>query len=395
MRSTLGGVVFLVLLVAGCGSAPPATPPADTPAPTVWDPRADALDQHSGIWAHHQPAAYAYDLDTSGQNPSAYHVSGVEGATEVQHLSGPVLSDADLAGLTVDGLFQKARQGLADPSFKVEFNDQLGNPTKLTFGSGEVDSVDNFRTSTTQGGVARAQAALQAVLQRWHGVDAPRWAYTWTRTPAAASAQPVAWSVSHAKGDTRAKPVGAGDGSVTSDDVSIDGTVSAVQNVLVSGGWADVAIEDDPGLGVLIAVDPKPGIKGDGYFIRIAVTDLTRQASISALDAAKARWATAQLTDYSYTWSYTGDGGPLSYKVTRKAGASTVARLGNTPVAQPVYATTSVEDTFAMIDNVLAEGGTVDATYDDQLGYPTRVTMHPAGDAGANGVVTLKGFKHS
>ena len=395
MRSTLGGVVFVALLVAACGSTPPATPPADTPAPSAWDPRADAIDQHAAIWARHQPAAYEYDLDTTGQGPAAYHVSGVEGATQVQHLSGPVLPDADQASVTVEGLFQRARSALSDPSFKVEFNDLLGNPTKLTFGSGEVDSVDNFRTSTTQGGVAKAQASLQAVLQRWHAVDAPRWAYTWTRTPAAASSQPVAWSVSHVKGDTRAKPVGAGDGSVTSDDVSIDGTVSAVQNVLVSGGWADVAIEDDPGLGVLIAVDPKPGIKGDGYFIRIAVTDLARQASISALDAAKARWATAQLTDYSYTWSYSGDGTPLSYKVTRRAGTSSVARLGATPVAQPAYGTPLVEDTFTMIDAVLAQGGSVDATYDDQLGYPTRVEMHPAGGSGATGVVTIKGFKHS
>ena len=125
----------------------------------------------------------------------------------------------------------------------------------------------------------------------------------------------------------------------------------AIQDILVSGGWADVAIEQDPGFGVLIAVDPQPGVKGDAYWIRIAWADLARQASISELDAAKARWATAQLTDYSYTWEYRGDGDPLTYKVARKGAEAAVTPVGNTPAPEArAYAAPRIEDTFAMIE---------------------------------------------
>ena len=403
MRTTIGVALGLAMVVAACSSSPPATPPAATPAASAWDPRADSIDQHAGIWQNHQPAAYAYTLDhapaSTGGQAWRYHVSGLEGASQVQHLSGTALPDAALGNVTVDGLFQRARDALVDPGFKVAFEDRTGYPAKLTFaggGEGEaaVETVEDFGTATTKGAVARAQAALQAILQRWHAVDAPRWAYTWSRIPAGSAGQPITWTVSHAKGATTAKPVSTGNVPLTADDVSIDGTVSAIQNVLVSGGWADVAMEDDPGLGVLIAVDPQPGARGDAYWIRIAWTDLVRQASISELDAAKARWATAQLTDYSYAWDFKGDGGPLSYRVSRRAGTTSLSPTGANPASPPSFASPLIEDTFQLIDDVLAQGGTVDATYDDALGFPVRVALHPAGDAGANGVITITRFKH-
>jgi len=349
MRTTTGVALGLALVAAACSSSPPPTPPPATPAPSVWDPRADAIDQHAGVWRGHQPAAYAYTLDheaaTAGGQAWQYHVSGLEGATQVQHVSGPPLPDASLGEVTIDGLFQRAHEALVDPGFQIAFEDRAGYPAKLTFtggGEGEAgtETVEDFRTPTTTGEVARAQAALETILQRWHAVDAPRWAYTWSRIPASSSAgQPITWNVSHTKNGTTAKAMAAGNVPLTGDDVSIDGTVSAIQSVLVSGGWADVVMEDDPGLGVLIAVDPQPGARGDAYWIRIAWTDLARQASISELDSAKARWATAQLTDYSYSWTYQGEGGPLSYKVSRHAGTTTVTPTGGTPVARPVYAT--------------------------------------------------------
>jgi hypothetical protein len=402
MRRTLGGALVLALLAAACGSSPPPTSPPATPAASAWDPRLDAIEQHEGIWARHEPVAYAYDLDHEGDGQAwRYHVSGLEGGAQVQHVSGGAVPDADLGGLTIDGVFDRARSALASEAFRIAFDDLAGNPTSLTFASaadpaagGASETVDGFHASTRQGEVARAQAALEAVLQRWRAVDDARWSYAWSRIPAGAStAQPVTWTVSHARGRTSAKPVAAGDLNLTPDDVGIEGTVLAVQNVLVSGGWADVAVEDDPGHGVLIAVDPKPGARGDAYWIRITWMDLAREASVSDLEAAKARWATAQLTDYSYTWEYRGEGDPLTYKVTRKGGKDTVTRAGKTPAAQPAWATPRIEDTFAMIDAVLADGGSVDASYDEQLGYPTRIEMHPDGDAGANGVVTIKALK--
>jgi hypothetical protein len=406
LRSTLGGALGFALLLAACTSTPPPTPPPATPAPSVWDARKDAIDQHAGLWALHQPAAYAYTLDHEGATgddpPYGYRVSGLEGAVQVQHLGGPVVPDSGTTALTVDGLFQRARDALATPAFQIAFDARTGMPTSLTFASpsdpsaaGARERLDDLHTPADQGEVARAQAALAQLLQRSRGLDDDRWAYTWSRIPAGQStAQPVTWTVSRSKGKTTAKPVAAGNPGVTADDVSIEGTVLAVQNVLVSGGWADVALEDDPGRGVLIAVDPSPAVKGDAYWIRIAWTDLARQASISDLDAAKARWATAQLTDYSYTWQYRGDGDPLTYKVSRKGENATITPVGATPAPEThAYAVPRIEDTFAMIQAVLDQGGSVTVTYDDQLGYPVRVEMHPNGDAGANGVITIRQLK--
>jgi len=405
MRRMLAGALWLALLAAACSSAPPATPPPATPAPSVWDPRRDAIEQHAGIWQNHQPVSYAYDLDHQAQagdaKSYAYHVSGLEGGTQVLHLSGPTLQDAQLGDVTVNGLFQRATDALASPAFQIAFDSRAGYPTKLTFaddadasGGAAVESVDAFRTAANPGEVGRAQAALGKLLQRWHGVDDPRWAYTWSRIPAG-GAQPITWTVTHQNGKTTAKPGDGGSGGLTKDDVSPDGTVAGIQSVLVSGGWADVAVEQAPGFDILIAVDPQPGARGDAYWIRIAWADLAKQADVSDLQAAQARWATSQLTDYSYTWDYKGDGTPLTYKVAQKGGTATITPVGTTPApGSPAYATPKVEDTFAMIQAVLDQGGTVDATYDGQLGYPTRVVMHPAGDAGANGVITIKSFKH-
>jgi hypothetical protein len=405
MRRTPGGALLLVLLAGACASTPAPTPPPATPVPSVWDPRRDAIDEHAGIWTSHRPVAYSYTLDhqdgAGDDHAYRYHVSGLEGGVQVQHVAGVRLPDDALADVTVDGLFARARGALTSAAFQVAFDDRTGNPTKLTFApdanasAGAVETVEDFRTPAAPGEVARAQAALTTLLQRWHGVDAPRWAYTWTRTvPGDAGASPATWTVTHAKGRTTAKPVVAGGAGLTADDVSIDGTVLAIQNVLVSGGWADVATEDSPGLGALIAVDPQPGARGDAYWIRIAPVDLGRQASVSELAAARARWATAQLTDYAYTWQYRGDGGALTYKVVRKGEHATLTRVGNTPAPESrPYAAPRIEDTFAMIEAVLAQGGTVDATYDEELGFPVRVVMHPNGDAGANGVVTIGSLK--
>src|SRR3954451_14036293 len=135
MRRTPGGALVVALLVAACAATPPPTPPPATPAPSAWDPRSDAIEQHAGIWAQQRPVAYAYTLDHEGADGDGYryHVSGLEGAVQVQHLAGSTLPDADIPGVTVDGLFARARDALADPAFRVAFDDRLGNPARLTF----------------------------------------------------------------------------------------------------------------------------------------------------------------------------------------------------------------------------------------------------------------------
>ena len=144
MRRTLGGALVFALLAAACASTPPPTPPPATPAPSAWDPRRDAIDQHAGIWAKEQPAAYEYTLDHQGPPATTrrwrYHVSGLEGGVQVQHLAGATLPDAHLGDVTVDGLFARARDALASPAFQIAFDNRHRQPDQahLRLGGGPV-----------------------------------------------------------------------------------------------------------------------------------------------------------------------------------------------------------------------------------------------------------------
>jgi hypothetical protein len=303
--------------------------------------------------------------------------------------------------MSVEGLFDAARGALASSAFTFAYDPLRGNPTKLGFASaadpsagGASETLDDFTTAASVGAANAARTGMDEVLRRSRAKSDGAWEYTWSRIPAGTpDAQPASWTVRHDRKGTTAKQVSAGDVPVTRDDVSLDATALAVTNVLSSGGWADVAVEDKPGLGVLIAVDPSPSLKGDAYWIRIAWTDLALRAAITDIEAARARWATAQLTDYTYTWRFHGDQ-TLLYKVSRKGEAATVTPQGDTPAPEAVaYAAPRIEDTFALIEAVLDQGGTVEATYDEQLGYPKRVELVPAGDAGAKGVLTIANLK--
>ena len=97
MRRTPGGALVLVLLVGACASTPPSTPPPATPVASARDARRDAIDQHAGLWASRRPVAYSYMLDhedpAGADHGYRYHVSGLEGAVQVQHLDGVTLPD--------------------------------------------------------------------------------------------------------------------------------------------------------------------------------------------------------------------------------------------------------------------------------------------------------------
>ena len=410
MRRTLSlGLVlatFVATGVAACSSTPPATPAPTVETPT-WDPRKDQIDTAAAIWDRQRPPAYAYTLSNDGTSPERpgwrYHVSGLEGDEQVQRLFAQSGLVANLAPeeLGVDGLFATARAALASEAFTFAYDPLRGYPTKLVFASaadpsagGSTETLDDFTTAATVGAANTARTGMDEVLRRSRATSDGTWEYTWSRIPAGSpDAQPTVWTVRHDRKGTTAKQASEGDAPVTQDDVSIDATALAITNVLGSGGWVDVAVEDAPGLGVLIAVDPSPSVKGDAYWIRIAWTDLALRAAITDTQAAKARWATAQLTDYTYTWRFEGDR-PLAYKVSRKGEAATVTPQGATPVPEAVaYAVPRIEDTFALIQAVLDQGGTVKATYDEQLGYPKRVELVPNGDAGAKGVITIANLK--
>ena len=70
----------------------------------------------------------------------------------------------------------------------------------------------------------------------------------------------------------------------------------------------------------------------------------------------------------------------------RKGEAATITPQGGTPVPEAVaYAAPRIEDTFALIEAVLEQGGTVKATYDEQLGYPQARGARPERRRGREG----------
>ena len=301
--------------------------------------------------------------------------------------------------MTVEGLYDVARNALAGPGqFEISFNQLYGYPERLHWSDAQAadadgtEAIDPFTTAGDRNATARARADLEAVLARWGSISAKTWEYTWTRSPAAGGTQAATvWTVHHEGGKTTATATNdSGSLDLTPSSVTIAGTVTAAESVLQSGGWVDVSTDMATGLNLLIAVDPSPSAKGDAYWIRIEYTDLSAQAAATALAAARDRWAAAAPAAYSYVWRYRGEGKDLTYRVTRKGDTATLKREPGTPIPEALgYATPRIEDTFAMLDEVLAQGGEVSATYDKKLGYPTSVTMVPNGDAGAAGVITI------
>ena len=110
--------------------------------------------------------------------------------------------------------------------------------------------------------------------------------------------------------------------------------------------------------------------------------------------AARDRWAAAALQHFSYTWRYRGELDPLTYGVTFSGDVSALRRSPGTPTPEArSYAAPRIDDTFRVIQEVLAQGGRVSATYDPVLGYPVRVEIDPIGDAGARGTITIRDFE--
>ena len=69
---------------------------------------------------------------------------------ELQHLSGRLLPPEALETMTVDGLYDVARDSLADPAFTFAYDPRLGVPTKLSWAAAaEPSAAAPSRPSTT------------------------------------------------------------------------------------------------------------------------------------------------------------------------------------------------------------------------------------------------------
>jgi hypothetical protein len=389
----------LALVAAACGSSPP--PASVAPAPTsTWDPRRDEIDHAAAIWAAEQPATYAYTstMTVDGMGMAATHVSGIDG--HVEQLARVTSSSVSSDALTVEAGFEAARAGLArDDTITVDIDQRYGYLASLGLATdvpdgGSTRTVTEFTTPGDRAASGRAQDALSLLLDRWAGLSTPAWEYTWTRVEASSPGTPTGWVVRRVDGSTTAVAAGSSNEVSPPASITIDGTVAEAVGVVAAGGWVDVAVDDLTGLDVLMAVDPSPAVKGDGYWIRIDFTDRAAARQRELLDAATVRWAAAKLKKHSYTWAYDGQSGAWSIAV---SATGDVLKLGKRSAGAPTgdgfEIRPAVADAFTAIDEILAAGGTVTVTYDKALGYPRKIVITNGGAVAGKGTITISRFK--
>ncbi len=405
MRNALVGVV-LALLVGACGPASsPATGAVVVSAAPSPDRLLASLAAEQARWAGRHPATFAFTLnhmDPGGVGPDwRYRITSLDGASQAAWLDGATLSGADLAQLTIEGLFERAHQALdAGGDLQVGYDPTLGYPTQIAYAKPSVSDGDWTETVTSfVAGPDTAQAAherkvLRSARLNWKRWEPTAYEYVWRRFDAPAGpASGTAWRFVWANGRSSTSADPSSDGALPATAATVEATFDAADAALDVGAWVDLSVDPVSGLPLLLAVDPTTTTGRDPYWIRLMFTDTQRVVATQALQDALERWAAAGLQHFSYTWRYRGELDPLTYGVKWDGDRSALTRSPGTPVPEArSYATPRIDDTFQLIQQVLAQGGHVTASYDPALGYPTRVEVDPAGDAGARGTITISGF---
>lgn len=308
----------------------------------------------------------------------------------------------DPASISVDGLFATIRRMIvAGQDVQATFDPGLGYPTELvhppspSVSDGDwTESVSAFTSSAGGANAVDTAAVVRAARLAWQRWEPSTYAYVWRQFgPAAGPTSGTAWDVQHSRGRTSTQADPVSDHALAADSSSIAATFASVDRALAAGAWVDLTVDPRSGLPLLAAIDPSAGSSGGESWIRITFTDTQKTDAVAALQAAMDRWATAGLRHFSYTWRYRGDLRPLTYGVTWDNDRSLLRRSPGTPIPETLgYATPRIDDTFRMIQDVLAQGGHVAARYDPVLGYPVRVEVDPNGDGGARGTITITGF---
>lgn len=425
MRGIMTAFVAM-LLVAGCATAQVAPTPSTPATPTIVeppavslpsvpgsssadaspDPRAALIDEAATRWAAGRPPSYAFVFTHLGPGGTGWdwrhRVVSLEGRVQSQWLGGLAQARADAVDrMTVDGLFSTARWALgAQGQTQMTFDPALGYPTRIDHHDESpsdgswTETATEFASSLDPDRAPRLREVIDEARAAWKRWAAGDFAYTWRRF--AASAGPwtgTAWLVQSSAGQVTSESGPASDGALPADAASVASTFDTVEAALDAGAWVDLTVDATSGLPLLVAVDPVPSATGDGYWMAITFRDMEGEVATSALEAAKTRWAAAGLQRFSYTWRYRGALAPLTYHVVMEGEVSHLRRDPGTPVPEArSYAAPRIDDSFRMIEEVLAEGGHVRATYDPVLGYPLRVEVDPLGWAGAKGVITISDF---
>ena len=395
----------------GAGSAAAAPPGSTSAAPSTRptagpsaDPQLAWIDAAEAAWAANRPETYAYTVTFVGQpglgSDRRYRVVTIDGHEQVVGIEG-LTDPTEAQAATIEAIFNGARAAAkAGRIVHLELDPRLGYPSRFTSDSAMASDSDSgamtvsARTTPSDGAAASTRAALAEARAQWTRWRPTAFAYDWYRwSGGGASSSGTGWHVM-VDGDlvaTSASP--SSDGAYPLSDATIEATLDAADAALDAGRWVDLSVDRTLGVPILVAVDTTPDGPEGASWTRIDFTDTARATARRDLQAARERWASHGSGHSTYTWRFAGDGRDLAYDVVAEGEVLELHRHPGTPLPEAnAVAAPRITDTFAMLEQVLAQGGTVEATYDETYGYPRRAVMDPAGDVGARGTITVTDF---
>lgn len=417
MRHSSGVLVGLLTIVACAptptGSEAAASPLGSAPATVVGAPPSRAagtpspalreLDAALARWNASQPLSYAYIVESSitGVATMTDRVIAIEGRSERTSIVASSFGRWPDEQLTVAGIFEVIRGTLGRPgTIRATYDPVLGYPVTIvrddrTTSDGSWSMrIHDFRSSSGPAPAVGAAedrplsvrlADARAAWARWAPSD---YSYEWQRfLVASGPTTGTGWSIRQVDGVTTTRPTGAAPGT-SADDAAIPAAFAAIEAAIGADAWVEAAFDPVLGLPLVIGIDPTPAA-GDGSIIRIAFRDIVAETGRAELEAARQRWAMNRPVRYSYVWRETGNGRDWTYRVTMNGDVASIRGSRGAPTGEAATLAPRIDDLFMLLEEVLADGGRVDAAYDPQVGYPTRVTIDVPGSL-VVGTITIR-----
>jgi len=407
-------VVFLLIgiaLIGGCSPsdrptvASPSPPATSTASPSPRDPTSSPISPDADLadaiarWSKVEKAGFGYTVESgvSGLSGTTDRVIGIEGHWERVPIQISAFSSWGDEQVTVPGMFDliQAIRGRSG-TVQATYDPVLGYPATInreepSASDGDwsmrvVDVRSSLDTPASDGGLARRLADARAAWTRWAPSD---YTYEWQQVASGDGKTPAAaWSIRHVDGVTTAAQT-VGDGaSVGQDAASIPATFDAIEAAMNTGAWVDAVFDPVLGLPIVVGIEPTPAV-GDGWWIKIAFHDIVAETGRAELQAAHDRWTVQRPTRYSYVWREEGGGRHWTYRVAMNGDVAKIRASGGAPVGEAATLAPRIDDLFMLIEEALANGGHVDAAYEEQFGYPTRVKIDAPGSL-VVGTITIR-----
>lgn len=388
-------VVLVAILAGGCGATSTPADGVSTMSPVSFD--AD-LAAAIARWAAFGQASCGYTVESSvtGLSSTTDHVISIEGHAERVAVQTSSMSGWGSEQVTVPGMFELIK-ALRERSGTIQatYDAVLGYPVTIrredpaaSDGSWSMQ-VRDFRSSLdvpgTHGDLDARLAEARAAWDRWAPSD---YAYDWQLVPVDGATTGAGWSIRHVNGVTSTTP-SFGDTTTTGREAAlIPASFDSIEAAAARGAWVDAVFDPVLGLPILVGIDPTPA-PGDGTWLKIAFHDIVAETGRADLAAAHERWSTNRPVRYSYVWREDGGDRHWTYRVTMNGDVATIRTSGGAPRGEAAVLAPRIDDLFMLLEEVLANGGHVDATYDAELGYPTRVTIDAPGSL-VEGTITIR-----